>query len=259
MVACRPTRRPDRAPRRRAPASLGAHRRLGLGRLRRRRRCRSPGRSARGSRTSPRRSSRAARDVRRRRAAVALGSIGRPIVIEHDLRSFGTLASGGWIASVPMMPTGKIGQPTFSASRAAPVRPLYSTPSRLRVPSGKMPNSSPRRSTASAAVERGLLLVAAGAVDRDHAHRREEVLRLPRVHVLGLADEADVARHVSIRNAESRKLMWFGHRIAGPSIGQPVEAAAVDVPQPRGDRAGRPCAPGAAPPRLRCRSPWPQT
>ena len=24
---------------------------------------------------------------------------------------------------------------------------------------------------------------------------------------------------VSIRNAESRKLMWFGHRIAGPSSG----------------------------------------
>ena len=24
---------------------------------------------------------------------------------------------------------------------------------------------------------------------------------------------------VSIRNAESRKLMWFGHRIAGPSMG----------------------------------------
>ena len=24
---------------------------------------------------------------------------------------------------------------------------------------------------------------------------------------------------VSMRNAESRKLMWFGHRIAGPSMG----------------------------------------
>ena len=38
-----------------------------------------------------------------------------------------------------------------SASRAAPVWPRCSVPSRLRVPSGKMPNSSPRSSTRAAA------------------------------------------------------------------------------------------------------------
>ena len=38
--------------------------------------------------------------------------------------SLGALASGGWIASVPTTPTGKIGQSSFIASRAAPVRPL---------------------------------------------------------------------------------------------------------------------------------------
>ena len=40
------------------------------------------------------------------RPAYRSGRIGRPIVIEHDLRSLGTLASQGWISSVPTMPTG---------------------------------------------------------------------------------------------------------------------------------------------------------
>ena len=38
-------------------------------------------------------------------------------------------------------------------------------------------------------------LVAAAAIDRDHAQCGEQVLRLPRVHVFGLADEGDVAPH----------------------------------------------------------------
>ena len=34
------------------------------------------------------------------------GLIGRPILISARLRSFGALASGGWISSVPTIPTG---------------------------------------------------------------------------------------------------------------------------------------------------------
>ena len=50
----------------------------------------------------------------------------RPLRVRkvHSLRTFGNLASGGWISRVPSTPTGKIGHPTFSANRAAPVRPL---------------------------------------------------------------------------------------------------------------------------------------
>ena len=42
---------------------------------------------------------------------------------------------------------------------------------------------------------------------------------------------------VSIRNAESRKLMWFGQRMAPPVGRQAVEALDVDVHRRRGDRA----------------------
>ena len=49
--------------------------------------------------------------------------MGRPILIVHSRNGLGTLASGGWIKSVPTMPTGKIGQSSFIAKRAAPVRP----------------------------------------------------------------------------------------------------------------------------------------
>ena len=56
---------------------------------------------------------------------------------------------------------------------------------------------------------------------------------------------------VSIRNAESRNEMWFGHRIAGPSVGQPLVARHVDVPEPAGDRAEHAPRALAAPSRLR--------
>ena len=47
----------------------------------------------------------------------------------------------------------------------------------------------------------------------------------------------------SIRNAESRNEMWLGHRIAGPVVGQPLEAMELDVPEPAGERRKEP--PGA--------------
>ena len=50
----------------------------------------------------------------------------------------------GWISLVPLMPTGKIGQPTCSASRAAPVRPclLYTSPSPRDGLLSRMPSSA---------------------------------------------------------------------------------------------------------------------
>ena len=49
----------------------------------------------------------------------------------------------GCSLSEPMMAVGTIGQPVSSASRAAPVCPLYSRPSGLRVPSMWIPNRCP--------------------------------------------------------------------------------------------------------------------
>ena len=73
--------------------------------------------------------------------AVAVGVVAdldRPA--DPDLARAGTggaaLAPGGWMSRVPMMPTGTSGAPVRSASRAGPVWPLRSLPSRLRVPSG---------------------------------------------------------------------------------------------------------------------------
>ena len=122
--------------------------------------------------------------------------------------------------SVPMMPTGRIGQPTLSAKRAAPVWPLYKAPSRLRVPSGKMPKSSPLRSTASA------------------VSSAEELFSPPlrSMGIMPIAGNKNLVFHESmysalptklmsrpassIKNALSRKLMWFGHKIAAPSAGK---------------------------------------
>src|SRR5262249_23017463 len=44
-------------------------------------------------------------------------------------------------------------------------------------------------------LERALARLTSGPIDRDHAERWEQVARLPRIHVLGLADEADPAWH----------------------------------------------------------------
>src|SRR4051794_30508219 len=137
------------------------------------------------------------------------------------------------MASVPTIPTGKIGQSTSSDRRAAPVRPLCSVPSRLRVPSGKMPNSSPRCSTPAAV----------SSADDDFSPPARSIGIIP------IAGKTCLVFHesmysalptklllrgiVSIRNAESRNEMWLGHRIAGPVTGKrTVVTHHLDVPQP---------------------------
>ncbi len=120
---------------------------------------------------------------------------------------------------MPITPTGRIGQRTCSASRAAPVWPRYSAPSRLRVPSGKIPNSSPRRSTAAAASR--------AAWERSPPARSIGIMPSAGKMCLVFQESMYSALPtklirrgtVSIRNAESRKLTWFGQRIAGPSAG----------------------------------------
>ena len=120
------------------------------------------------------------------------------------------------MSAVPVMPTGKIGQPMSRAKRAAPVRPLWSVPLRLRVPSGKIPNSSPRSSTAAAA----------SRAARDLLPPDRSIGIMPSIgntyfvfHEFmysALPTKLMLRGTLSMRNAESRKEMWFGHRIAGP-------------------------------------------
>ena len=72
-------------------------------------------------------------------------------------------------------------------------------------------------------------------IDGDHPHRREQVLRLPRRHVLGLADEADVARHGEHQEGgiEERDVIRAQDRRAFGR--QPVETSQLDVPDPPGE------------------------
>ena len=165
------------------------------------------------------------------------------MLIVQCLNGLGALAPGGWMASVPVMPTGKIGHPICSARRAAPVRPLCSRPSRLRVPSGKMPNSSPRWRTPAAVSSADCDLSPPDAIDGDHAHRREDVLRLPRVHVLGLADEADVARHGEHQERRVEERDVVRAQDCRAVDGQPVVAVHVDVPEATDDRRQEPARP----------------
>ena len=92
-------------------------------------------------------------------------------------------------------------------------------PSRLRVPSGKIPNSSPRRSTSPAASsadcafsppERSIgIMPSAGKMN----------LVFHESMYSALPTKLMLRGTVSIRNVESRNEMWFGQRIAGPSSG----------------------------------------
>ena len=141
-------------------------------------------------------------------------------MIEHDRNNLGALASGGCISSVPTIPTGKIGQPILVANRAAPVRPLYKLPSRLRVPSGNMPNNSPRLRTSSAASSAAWLFSppdrSIGIIPiigkRNFVFHESMYSALPTKEILRFT--------TNIKKAESRKLTWLGHRIAGPDSGR---------------------------------------
>jgi hypothetical protein len=61
---------------------------------------------------------------------------GAPKLMTTGRNGVGNWASGGMTSRAPRMPTGTMGAPVRRARRAGPVWPLYSTPSRLRVPSG---------------------------------------------------------------------------------------------------------------------------
>ena len=114
--------------------------------------------------------------------------------------------------------------------------PLYRRPSRLRVPSGKMPNSSPRRSTSSAtsratsAFSPPLRSIGIMPIVGNRCLVFHEFMysALPTKLMRRGTD--------SIRNAESRKVMWLGQRMAGPSLGQAVEPGDIELPQPTGER-----------------------
>ena len=102
-------------------------------------------------------------------------------------------------------------------------------PSRLRVPSGKIPNSSPRRSTRPAA----------SSADCDLSPPERSIGIMPIAGKMyfvfhesmysALPTKLMLRGTVSIRNAESRNEMWFGHRIAGPVVGQPLEARRMSM------------------------------
>ena len=135
------------------------------------------------------------------------------------MNGLGIFASGGWMSRVPRKPTGTNGAPVRSARRAGPVWPLCSTPSRDRVPSGKMPNSSPRSSTRAAAFSaRSPALPPDRSIGiMPSAGKMNFVFQLSMYSAL----PTNVMRRGSVsgRNIESMNDVWFGHRIAGPSAG----------------------------------------
>ncbi len=99
-----------------------------------------------------------------------------------------------------------------------------------------MPNSSPRRSTRPAALERSVGRRSAAAVDGDHAERREDVLRLPVVHVLGLAHEGDAPRQ---RGGQDEVVE--DREVVGGQDGAARRRAGARAPRPRcatGTRTG---------------------
>ena len=99
------------------------------------------------------------------------------------------------------------------------MRPLCNRPSRLRVPSGKIPNNSPRRNTSTAASR------ATAAFDPPDRSIGIMPITGKRYFVFhdvmysAFPTKLMLRGTESIRNAESRKEMWLGHRIAGPSAG----------------------------------------
>ncbi len=79
-------------------------------------------------------------------------------------------------------------------------------------------------------VEGPLRGVAAAAVDGDHAHGREEVLRLPGVHVLGLAHEGDPAgQHEGQEEGVDHRRVVGAED--GTALGQVLDAGGADPPQ----------------------------
>ena len=69
-------------------------------------------------------------------------------------RGASSCSPGGCTSRVPTSPTGTTGAPVRSATRATPVRNLYSRPSGERVPSGKMPSALPVAQHLDADVDR---------------------------------------------------------------------------------------------------------
>ena len=85
-------------------------------------------------------------------------------------------------------------------------------------------------------IECRLGLVTASPVDRNHAHRREEELRLPRVHVLGLADKTDVPRERQHHKGRVEKADVVRTENRWARFGKALVAQALDLPQASADR-----------------------
>src|SRR4029077_16652138 len=119
---------------------------------------------------------------------------------------------------------------------AAPVRPLCSVPSRLRVPSGKIPNSSPRRSTPAAV----------SSAEPDFSPPDRSIGIMPSAGntyfvfhesmYSALPTKLMFRGIVSIRNAESRNENVVGAQDRRTLGGQSTLAPQLAVPQPARDR-----------------------